>query len=322
MKCLILGGGGFLGSHLADALLAHGEDVRLFERPAFSRHNIAHLDDQVELQEGSLENPSDLDRALADVNVVFHLACATVPSTSNEDPAFDLATNVLPTLRVLDRLRNLPGSRVVFFSSGGTVYGIPEYTPIPESHPTNPISAYGVHKLTIEKYLFLFHQLHGVDARVLRISNAFGERQSPTSGQGAIAAFLYRALRGEIIEIWGDGSVVRDYIYVSDVIRAAMKMMVYEGEVRVINIGSGVGRSVNEVIKTIEDTVGRRAEVRYSSGRSLDVRSNILDTSRAMAHLNWVPEVGFEDGVRRTLDGIMKLVSLRPSDPGGPAERN
>jgi len=302
MRCLILGGGGFLGSHLADGLLSRGNQVRLFERPAFSRNNVSHLLGQLEVIEGSLEDSADIERAMAGVDAIFHLACTTVPATSNEDPRADLLSNVLPTIRILDGVRRHPECRIVFFSSGGTVYGIPERIPISESHPTNPISAYGIHKLAIEKYLFLYHHLYRVDARVLRISNAFGERQSPVSGQGAIAAFLHKALRRQVIEIWGDGSVVRDYIHVADVVRAASMLMDYDGEMHVFNIGSGVGRSISDVVAAIEQAVGHNIEALYSSSRALDVPANVLDISRAKTELDWTPGVVFEEGLRRTLE--------------------
>lgn len=301
MNCLVLGGGGFLGSHLSESLLSHGHRVRIFEQPGFSQINLAGIVGRVETVEGSLDRASDASAVLEGIEIVFHLASTTVPASSNTDPFHDVASNVLPTLRLLDAAKEARLRKFVFFSSGGTVYGIPERIPLDETHPTNPISAYGIHKLAIEKYLYLYSHLFGVPSCVLRISNAYGERQSPTSGQGAIAAFLFRALRREPIEIWGDGSVVRDYIHVSDVLEAAIAAIGYEGRDNVFNIGSGTGTSLREVVRAVLHAVGWEVEVRYLPSRALDVPANVLAISRARRELGWSPKVTLVEGIGRTL---------------------
>ena len=154
----------------------------------------------------------------------------SLPKSSNEDPRFDLETNVGHTLNLLESARRNAVESIVFVSSGGTVYGRPEATPIPESHPTNPLCAQGISKLAIEKYLHLYWKLHGLDYCVLRVSNAYGGRERTEKAQGAVAVLLDRALKGEVFEIWGDGSVVRDYVYVTDVIRALARAAGYDGE--------------------------------------------------------------------------------------------
>jgi UDP-glucose 4-epimerase len=307
VKCLVLGGGGFLGSHLSEALIAAGYSVRILEKGGFSRKNLQHIIGSVEVIEGDWEDSRSIEDALEDVEVVFHLVSTTLPANSNEDPAYDIASNVLPTLRLLDVARRHALRKVVFFSSGGTVYGITQRIPIDEDHPTNPICSYGIQKLVIEKYLALYAHLYGLQCIVLRISNAYGERQSPTTGQGVIAAFIHKALRDETISIWGDGSVVRDYIHVSDIAQAAICCLEYQVKHRVFNIGSGIGRSLCEVLHTIEECLGHPLQVEYSPARPLDVPVNVLDISRARQELHWSPGIAFRVGVEKTLSYFKEL---------------
>ena len=171
----------------------------------------------MEFCEGDFGNRGDLAAALEGCQTVFHLVATTVPKTSNDDPVHDLETNLVATVRLFDLARRSHTKKIVFASSGGTVYGAPTTVPIAEHHETSPVCSYGIHKLAVEHYLHLYHRLHGLNYSVLRVSNAFGERQRPTASQGAVTVFLDRALRGEAIVIWGDGSVVRDYVYVRDV---------------------------------------------------------------------------------------------------------
>ena len=300
MKCVLIGGAGFIGSHLAVALIARGHAVRVFDQrgrkllPAFPNR------EDVEWLEGDLADPRHAAHALAGCDAVYHLASATLPKTANDDPTYDLERNVLSTLRMLDLARSSGIRKVIFVSSGGTVYGVSREIPIAESHPTEPITAYGIGKLAIEKYLHLHHVLYGLDYTVLRFANPFGERQQPGSGQGAVTAFLQRALLGQPIEIWGDGSVVRDYFYVGDGADALVRALDCVADQRVINIGSGVGRDLNEIVRAIEALVGHSVERRYYPERRFDVPVNVLDISRARTHLGWVPSTPFEEGLRRT----------------------
>lgn len=299
MKCLILGGGGFLGSHLADALLAQGHAVRIFDRPNLQRYRRFEAHEAVEWLEGDFVNPSHLVVAVAGCNVVYHLVSTTLPRSSNENPAYDVETNVVGTLHLLDAARANGIRRVIFVSSGGTVYGVPKTLPIQELHPTDPICSYGIAKLAIEKYLALYKRLHGLDYCVLRLSNPFGERQRISAAQGAVTAFLHKALHDEAIEIWGDGSVVRDYFYVSDAVSALVKAMTCDEEERIFNIGSGMGLSLNEILAAIEELLGRPVHRTYLPPRAFDVPVNVLDVSRATQYLGWRPEIPFAEGLAR-----------------------
>jgi UDP-glucose 4-epimerase len=224
----------------------------------------------------------------------------TLPKTSNDNPVYDVESNVVGTLRLLELCRSQGVRKVVFVSSGGTVYGVPRSVPIDESHPTDPTCSYGIHKLVIEKYLQLSHRIHGLDYSVVRPPNLYGPRQRLDIAQGAVAVFLDRALRGQPIQVWGDGSVVRDYLYVGDAAEALLKAAAFEGEPRLFNIGSGVGTSLTQLIKEIETLLGCPVAVEYTAARALDVPANVLDASLARRHLGWAARTSLAEGLRRT----------------------
>ena len=289
-----------MGSHLVEGLVRTGQHVKLFDRPHIDSLPRFTSSEHVEIVTGDFLNPEDLARALPGTQVVFHLICTTLPKSSNENPAYDVETNVLGTLRLLQLCRLHQVRKIVFVSSGGTVYGIPRTVPLDETHPTEPICAYGIHKLLIEKYLQLYFRLHGLDYCVLRISNAYGERQKTDAAQGAVAVFLERALLRQPIQVWGDGSVVRDYVYVGDIVAALLKAMAYEGEQKIFNIGSGIGVGLNQLIREIGVVLGRAPEVEYGAARNFDVPANVLDASLAGRLLGWQADTPLVEGLRRT----------------------
>jgi UDP-glucose 4-epimerase len=308
-RFLVLGGGGFLGSHLVEAVRAQGHPVRVFDR--LPRRSAAWLSDDVEWIEGDFGNRGDVATAVDGCDVVFHLVATTLPKTSNDDPSHDLESNLLPTVRFLDLARDHGVAKVVFASSGGTVYGIPQEVPIRETHPTQPICSYGIHKLAIEHYLHLYRQLYGLEYVVLRLANPFGERQRADASQGAVAVFLDKASKGEEITVWGDGSVIRDYVYVGDVARAFCLAGEPQAPAGVYNIGSGRGQSLLELLDAIRELLGRAVARRHVEGRPFDVPVNILDTRLAASALGWQPRYSFSEGLKRTLD----YLSSKPSGP-------
>jgi UDP-glucose 4-epimerase len=306
MKCLLLGGGGFLGSHLCEQLLAEGEAIRIFERPLFLGQSAPSAVGSTEWQEGDFNNVEDLERAVSGCNVIYHLVSTTIPKSSNENPVYDVETNLLGTLRLLDVARHHTVRKIVFVSSGGTVYGKPTEIPIKETHPTDPVCSYGIAKLAVEKYLYLYHQLYGLDYCVLRLGNPYGERQRVTGAQGAVAVFMHKAVLDEPIEIWGDGSVIRDYVYVKDAVRALSLARCNSSEHRIFNIGGGHGRSLHDLVSELEKITGRKLKRSYLPGRSFDVPVNVLDISRARDVLQWYPRVSFEEGLRRTWSWVVR----------------
>lgn len=301
MHCLLLGGGGFIGAAVADELLSAGASVRILERSEVQppQHRVSHP--SVEWMTGNFLDQGDIARAVAGVDAVFHLVSTTLPKSSNDDPVFDIQSNVGGTLHLLNQMVKNDVKRIVFASSGGTVYGAPEHMPIREDHPTNPLVSYGIAKLTIEKYLALYRRQYGLEPVVLRVANPYGWGQRLGVAQGVVGEFIKRALSGERIDIWGDGSVVRDYLYVSDVARAFRLAVDYQGAETLFNIGSGVGTSLNDLIASIEVILGHSIERKYSIGRSFDVPVSVLDISRARRELGWVPEVDLASGLQKTV---------------------
>ena len=235
--------------------------------------------------------------ALANAELIFHLASSTYPSTSNSDAAFDLESNLVGSVRMLKSAAENSVRRVIFISSGGTVYGVPQRNPIPESHPTDPICSYGIHKLAIEKYLYLYRTLKHLDSVVLRVSNIYGEFQSLERPLGAVSHFAHRAMNGKPIEIWGDGSISRDYIHVDDVVRAVLKSISYQGSEYLFNIGSGRSVSLNELLDLVRERVTESVVVNYKPSRSFDVPENVLDIERARRELKWEPKIRLEAGL-------------------------
>ena len=297
--CLVFGAGGFIGKALCERLCENGARVRGLIRRA-SPTLSSHL--PVTWTTCDFTDQSTLSKIVRGQDFVFHLAYDSIPETSNRNPSADLLRNVLPTLKLLDLCCAGGVGKVIFASSGGTVYGVtqPESV-INESAPTNPISAYGVTKLTIEKYLALYKRLHNLDYHVLRISNPYGPRQSPHKRHGLVATVLHRALTGQAIEIWGDGEIVRDYIHVQDVARAFLYVSQYKGDFRVMNVGSGVGLSVNRVVKDIEAALGGTViSRRYGPGRVGDVPRNVLDIALIDSETGWRPEISWTHGLRET----------------------
>jgi len=298
LRYLVLGGKGFLGSHLVDALLAKGSFVRCFERPhVVSLGNDHDSDPNFELFEGDFVSDADVQAALEGCDICFHLVSTTQPKSSNSDPAFDVESNLLGTIRLLNHAVKNGLKKIIFISSGGTVYGRPLQIPIPETHPTNPLCSYGITKLSIEKYLGLYHELYGLEYIVLRLANPFGERQRIHASQGAVAVFLGKAINGETIEIWGDGSVIRDYVYIHDVISAMLATIDFNGVEHIFNIGSGCGLSLNEILDTIEKVTNRSTHRRYVQSRRFDVPVSVLAIDRAMSALGWLQQTSFHDGL-------------------------
>src|SRR5262249_36741741 len=256
----------------------------------------------VDWYQGDFSDAAALAAAIGSYEVVFHLVHATTPHSANLDMAADLQQNVVSSIALLDISRKLGVKRIVFVSSGGVVYGQAKQIPTPEDAPTEPITAYGISKLAIEKYLALYRHLHGLDFRVLRVSNPFGPFQVATKNQGIIAALIAQALANQPAEIWGDGSVVRDYIFVSDVVDALEAAAGDRSDARVFNIGSGHGRSLREIIAALEAALGREMNINWKPGRPIDVPTSILSIDRAKTVLGWAPKTPFEQGLKQTVE--------------------
>jgi len=180
--------------------------------------------------------------------------------------------------------------------------------PINENALCSPICSYGIHKLTIEKYLFLFNHLYGLNYKTIRLANPYGIRQNFLRNQGVIPIFLYHALLQKTIEIWGDGSTIRDYIFIDDCVESIIKLANYKGKCSVFNIGSGVGYSLNQIVQYIEKVLNHKVVVDYKPIRSFDLKYNVLDIELARTELNWSPEIDLELGIKKTLNYMMSTL--------------
>jgi UDP-glucose 4-epimerase len=300
----VLGAGGFLGRSLVKALAEIGAEVTGFGRNVERPDGLAP---SIRWAAGPLEDVNALRAALAGQEIVFHLVGTALPADSNRDLAGDIAANLIPTLGLLEAAGTAGVAKVVFASSGGTVYGVPHSVPIAENAATDPITAYGISKLAIEKYLALNRRLYGLDYQILRIANAYGPGQSPFRGQGVVAAVLYRILRNEPVEIWGDGSVVRDFVHVDDISAAFLQGALYRGPHRVFNVGSGHGRSL---LSVVEDLIALNASYRlpivFRPGRAADVAINVLDCALIERETGWKPTVPWPEGLEETTKWMLK----------------
>ena len=294
----VIGASGFIGSHLVDSLLYNKCNVLALSRsvPGMISKS-ARLNKNLQVKSVNIENFSDLCSCLRNIDVVYHLVSSTTPKTSNLSPQLDVQANLVGSLNILESCRLQNVKKLVFISSGGTVYGTPNVVPICENHPTNPLCSYGVTKLATEKYIFMYRTLYGLDASVLRLANPYGERQRVEASQGVIPVFLHRALHLRPLEIWGDGSTIRDFVYISDVINAILLSTLHSGSPHIFNIGSGCGLSINELVSLVESEVGYKVNVNFKASRGFDVPSNVLAIDKAKKYLNWEPEISIKEGI-------------------------
>jgi len=301
MATLVLGGSGFIGSHIVARLAKNRIPVTVFDRNAEASHSGAG----VTWIKGEFGNKGELQNLFSTTEItdVVHLISSTLPERSVLDPQFDIHTNLERTVAFLDLCVQHKVRKILFMSSGGTVYGIPKYLPVDEKHPTDPITSYGITKLAVEKYLQLYRHLHGLAYVSIRAANPYGPGQNPLGSQGAVPVFCYRILKGETIDVWGDGTVVRDYFDVRDLADLAERAL-RSSEIGVFNAGSGKGVSIETLIGVLEKTLGRKAKVRNLRGRSIDVPKIVLDCGLALKTFGWKAEVPLEDGVRDIGDWI------------------
>ncbi len=306
--CLVIGGGGLIGAHLMPKLLQSGRRVTVLGRGSAPAHL---LPKGVTYISGDFGN-HDLIRPLLDVhNEIIHLAYATVPNTSFNDPLADLLQNLPPTVQLFSEVA-ARGGRLVLVSSGGTVYGEAISLPIAENHPTQPISPYGVTKLTLEKYARLYSVSHGLQVVFVRPANAFGEGQRPFVGQGFVASAMASVMQGKPITIFGRQGVVRDYIYVTDLAAGVSSALDLGTAGEIYNVGSGVGRSNLEVVESMTSLMremGYTIRIEYAPERVFDVQANVLDSSKLRQHTGWELQLGFEEGLLRTRDWLSGLIA-------------
>lgn len=308
MKILLLGAAGFIGTNLTIELAKKTEDeITLVDRSKAFFKPIVSMDlKNVHILEADLTVDMDFDSILKDQEVVYHLVSTTVPTTSNQHISQELVSNIIFSANLFEACIRCGVKKVVFVSSGGTVYGKEVDCPLKEKTATNPISSYGVQKITIEKLLYLYRYMYGLDYRIIRLANPYGPYQRPNGVLGAVTTFTYKALKGDEITVYGDGSVVRDFIYIDDAIRAIMKIVNGENKHRTFNLGCGYGTSIKQVLETIEKALGIKLNVSYLEGRKVDVPVNYLDISRYEKYYGALNPISLEDGIRKTADFMKK----------------
>ena len=299
MRRLVIGCG-FIGERFACELARRGEDTVVLTRSEPGAKRRATLGD-AELIVADAASPA-LDPAMRGVGHVIYTAGGLMPAESEQDPALDAALTLGPLRSLLNELAARSNVSLTYISSGGTVYGRPRYLPVDEKHPAEPISAYGINKLACERLVVAESQRHRIDARILRCSNVYGETQPANRGQGVIATFIDHLRRSEPIVLYGDGGVVRDYIHVDDVVSAALALIERPFKATtVLNVGSGFGHSLVEVIESINEISDRSLEVKSRPARKFDVREIVLDVSRLKSLIQFDP-IPLKDGIRRLLE--------------------
>lgn len=297
-KILVTGGAGFIGSTLVDRLLADGHQVAVVDNLSSGKRD--YLNPQATFYEVDICAP-ELESVFAteQPEFVYHLAAQIDVRLSVDDPVFDNQVNAVGALRVLDNCRRHDVKKIIFVSTGGAIYGEAEEIPTSENAPTYPLSPYGIHKLTTEKYCKFFHEVYGLDYTILRFANIYGPRQYKGGEAGVVSIFIDRAVSGEPCIINGDGLQTRDYVYIDDVVNAlaSAKDVTYQGE---INIGRAQEVSLLDIVAAIK-AAGVVFDPEHGPAKPGEQRRSVLSYARAKEVLNWEPRIGLEEGVYRTL---------------------
>jgi UDP-glucose 4-epimerase len=304
-RYIITGGSGFVGRSLSQRLREDGHEVLIATR---GRHKDDDEQHWIEYDMRDRATIANLVQAQADG--IFHLAWSTTPAIAESDPASDVQVNLVGTVDFLQAMTQTPDTPVVFISSGGTVYGRALELPIPEDHPLQPIGIYGATKAAAEQYASIFRQNAGVDVRIARLSNPFGARQSAAKLQGAASIFTRKVLSGDVINIWGDGRVVRDYVDVGDAAAAICAIMESErmpgARPPTYNVGSGEGIALTELIEIIAETTGIRPVVEFSEARAFDIPANILSIDRIGTELGWAPSRPMQEALVEMIGSMVE----------------
>ena len=306
MKCCVIGGAGFIGQHLVAALLETGRDVRVVGRRA--RATIS-LPDNVEYLQGDIRSRDFVAQVLSGVDELVDLAYSSVPQTSFDNPILDILDNLPGSVSLFEAACTMPLKKMIFVSSGGTVYGEPQSLPIDENHLTNPISPYGITKLALEKYAQMYHRIRGLPVVCVRPSNPYGEGQKSFVGQGFVATAVASILGGKEIKIFGAQGTIRDYVYVGDVAKALVAALDFGVQGECYNVGSAVGRSNLEIIDELTIHAKKHGFspcVTHVESRAFDVSANVLDIKKLFDISGWKPAVDFSASFERTWDWYYK----------------
>jgi UDP-glucose 4-epimerase len=301
VRILVTGGAGFIGSHVADALIEAGHDVSVVDNLSTGNRAWVHPKARlhtVDIRSGRLAAVFERERP----EVMVHLAAQPAVSRSVLDPAFDASVNVLGGIQLLECCRRFGVGRVIYSSSGGAGYGDTDVIPTPEEHPTRPASPYGVSKVAFELYLEAWGPIHGISSVSLRYANVYGPRQNPLGEAGVIAIFCHRLLSAQAAVINGDGAQTRDFVFVGDVAAANLLALEHPDVTGPVNIGTGTESSVNALYARLARVAGTTAPAARAPARPGEQRRSCLDPTRAARLLDWTPKVGLDDGLGRTFE--------------------
>ena len=301
---LLLGAAGFIGTNVSiDLARCTNNNISVVDR---NRDNLCRMDDlgflNIKTLQLDLTEDTDYEALVSGQDVVYHLMSTTAPTTSNKHISEELKRNVILSVNLFEACVHQGVKKVVFLSSGGTVYGKESECPLDEEAPTNPISSYGIQKITIEKLLYLYNYMYGLDYRIIRLSNPYGPYQIPNGVLGAVTTFIYKALRKEEIEVYGDGSVVRDFIYIDDAVRGIQMIVNGNDRHHTFNLGCGYGTSINQVLEAIQNTLDLKLKVKYTDPRKVDVPANYLDIHRYETAYGTLNPIALNDGIKKTAD--------------------
>lgn len=305
-EVLLIGGMGYVGRKLQEPLLKASYRVHVLDKTVPEQRG----EEEIEFHEGLLSDESILKEVLGRCGTVFYLASDSVPTTTAKSPALEGELNVLPFLKFLNIFQDYHGVHLVYISSGGTIYGNPDTIPVDESSPVSPISYHGAGKAAIEAFLHVCSSQFDNRITILRPSNLYGPHQPYVPGFGIIRTMLEKLKRDESVEIWGDGEVVRDYLYIDDFVSSCLVSIPFENQqqkLRIFNVSSGQSLSINQLCDAIEEATRRRLKKVFLPGRTIDVKSVILDCSRIKMELGWQPVVGMNEGIKRTWQWMQKL---------------
>lgn len=300
MNILVTGGAGFIGSHIADACIGAGHTVSIIDNlsmgkkeninPKASFHHCDIRDEKIRsiFEQGRFE-------------VVFHLAAQMDVRKSVEDPIFDASVNILGTLNLLEQCKRFGVKKFIFASTGGAIYGEQDYFPADEAHPLRPLSPYGITKLAVEKYLFYYKEVFGLQFIALRFANIYGPRQNPHGEAGVVAIFTAKMLAGEQPVINGDGKQTRDYTYVDDVVKANMFALTYNHS-GFFNVGTGIETDVNALFTILNNATGGRCKELHAEAKKGEQMRSVLDYSLIKTTFGWKPSVSLKEGLECTVE--------------------
>lgn len=307
MRVLVTGGAGFIGSHVVDAYVAAGHEVSVLDN--LSTGKLANLNPAATLYQADIRDPQALARAFAAAQpeIVCHQAALADVRASMREPEVYAEVNIIGSINLLEAARRHGVRKFIYASTGGAAYGEPEFVPVTEAHPVNPLDCYGASKHTVEHYLFIYQHAYGLETVTLRYANVYGPRQDPYGEAGVVAIFTGRMLAGQPCTIHGSGEQQRDFVYVGDVARANLAAATSGSGI--YNIGSGVATDINTIYALLKQAADYDQDAVYGPAKLGEVFRIVLDTSKAQAELGWQPTVSLEDGLWQTVEYFRTAMS-------------